>query len=70
MIRTVLTKGREYYVITTPTLIDGVEVSVQVHIETTKLPKDQKRQVYRYCHALCDKLTIELPKKNPWYKFW
>ena len=70
MIRTVLTKGREYYVINSTTIVDDVEIPVQVHIETTKLSKDKKRQVYKYCTLLHDKLSIDVPKKKPWYKFW
>jgi len=37
MIRTVLNKGREYYVITTKVDIDGVTSTTQIHFETTGL---------------------------------
>jgi hypothetical protein len=37
MIRTVLIKGREYYVITTKVDVGGIEPSAQIHFETTGL---------------------------------
>ena len=69
MIRTVLTKGREYYVITTKVDIDGVNSTTQIHFETTGLSAPDKRKVYRYCVQLLDTLPTPIVEKS-WYKFW
>jgi hypothetical protein len=71
MIRTVLNKGREYYVITTKVDVGGVESSAQLHFETTGLSKEDKLKVYKYCILLLSTLpTPEISVNKPWYKFW
>ena len=71
MIRTVLNKGREYYVITTKVDVGGVESSSQIHFETTGLSKEDKLKVYRYCILLLGTLPTPEPTiVKPWYKFW
>jgi hypothetical protein len=71
MIRTVLNKGREYYVITTKVDVGDVLTSTQIHFETTGLSKEDKLKVYRYCILLLSTLpTPEVPVTKPWYKFW
>ncbi len=42
MTRTVIVKGKEYYVITTFIQIDGVEAPVQVHINVSHLNEEDK----------------------------
>ena len=69
MIRTVLIKGREYYVITTKVDVGGIEPSAQIHFETTGLSPYDKRKVYRYCIQLLDTLPTPIVEKS-WYKFW
>ena len=71
MIRTVLTKGREYYVITTKVDVGDVESPTQIHFETTGLSASDKRKVYRYCLQLLNTLPIPEPAvEKAWYKFW
>ena len=71
MIRTVLNKGREYYVITTKVDVGGVNSPTQIHFETTGLSKEDKLKVYRYCILLLSTLpTPEVPVTKSWYKFW
>ena len=69
MIRTVLNKGREYYVITTKVDVGGLESSTQIHFETTGLSPHDKRKIYRYCVQLLDTLPTPIVEKS-WYKFW
>jgi len=71
MIRTVLNKGREYYVITTKVDVGGAESSTQIHFETTGLSKEDKLKVYKYCVLLLSTLpTPQPPVAKSWYKFW
>ena len=49
---------------------DTENAIIEYNTTDDKLSKDKKRQVYKYCTLLHDKLSIDVPKKKPWYKFW
>jgi len=75
MTRTITIKGKEYYVITTTMMVDGIEVSVQVNISTSSLDNKSKYKIQRYADLFFNRVfklqpkTIPQPKKA-WYQFW
>jgi hypothetical protein len=75
MTRTVIVKGKEYYVITTSMQIDGVEAPVQVHINVSYLDGENKIKIQRHSNFFFNRvfkstLKPKQPVKKSWYKFW
>jgi hypothetical protein len=76
MTRTVIVKGKEYYVITTFMQIDGIEAPVQIHINVSNLDDKAKDKVQRHSNYFFNRVfkSIQKPKEQPvkkaWYKFW
>jgi hypothetical protein len=73
MIRSVIIKGKEYYVVTTSIKVDGIEASVQIHINVSSLSEKDKYKIYKYANYFFNHnfTAIQKPKpKKPWYKFW
>jgi hypothetical protein len=76
MTRTVIVKGKEYYVITTFMQIDGIEAPVQVHINVSSLDNKAKDKIQRHSNYFFNRVfkSIQKPKEQPikkaWYRFW
>jgi len=76
MTRTVIVKGKEYYVITTFMQIDGIEAPVQVHINVSNLDDKAKDKIQRHSNYFFNRVfkSIQKPKEQPikkaWYRFW
>ena len=75
MIRTVIVKGKEYYVITTFMQIDGIEAPIQVHINVSHLNEKDKFKIQKNSNYFFNRIfkSISKPKpqvKKAWYKFW
>jgi hypothetical protein len=75
MTRTVIVKGKEYYVITTSMQVDGIEVPVQVHINVSYLNEEDKFKIQKNSNYFFNRIFKSIPKpkpqgKKPWYKFW
>jgi hypothetical protein len=76
MTRTVIVKGKEYYVITTFMQIDGIEAPVQIHINVSNLDDKAKDKVQRHSNYFFNRVfkSIQKPKEQPvkkaWYRFW
>ena len=75
MTRTVIVKGKEYYVITTFMQIDGVEAPVQVHVNVSHLDGENKEKIQRHSNYFFNRvfksiLKPKQPVKKSWYKFW
>jgi hypothetical protein len=76
MTRTVIVKGKEYYVITTFMQIDGIEAPIQVHINVSHLDNEAKDKIQRHSNYFFNRIfkPIQKPKeqlvKKAWYKFW
>jgi hypothetical protein len=76
MTRTVIVKGKEYYVITTFMQIDGIEAPIQVHINVSNLDDKAKDKIQRHSNYFFNRVfkSIQKPKEQPvkkaWYKFW
>lgn len=75
MTRTVIVKGKEYYVITTFIQMDGVEAPVQVHINVSHLNEEDKYKIQKNSNYFFNRIFKAIPKPKPqvkksWYKFW
>jgi hypothetical protein len=73
MIRTVTIKNKEYHVITTHIIADGVEAPIQIHIDVTNLDKIEKELIKSHSNLLLNRPLRLPPKKSTkksWYKFW
>jgi hypothetical protein len=76
MTRTVIVKGKEYYVITTFMQIDGIEAPVQVHINVSNLDDKAKDKIQCHSNYFFNRVfkSIQKPKEQPvkkaWYRFW
>ena len=75
MTRTVIVKGKEYYVITTFMQIDGVEAPIQVHVNVSHLDDKAKDKIQRHSNYFFNRvfksiLKPKQPVKKSWYKFW
>ena len=75
MTRTVIVKGKEYYVITTFMQIDGIEAPVQVHINVSHLGEEDKFKFQKHSNYFFNRIFKAIPKPKPiekkaWYKFW
>lgn len=78
MTRTVIVKGKEYYVITTSMQIDGIEAPVQIHINISHLNEEDKYKIQLHSNYFFNRIfksktkpqSIEQPIKKAWFKFW
>ena len=75
MTRTVIVKGKEYYVITTFMQIDGIEAPVQVHINVSHLNEEDKYKIQKNSNYFFNRIFKAIPKpklvvKKAWYQFW
>lgn len=79
MTRTVYIKGREYYVITTNLVADGIDVPVQIHVSVSKLNEEDRFIIKKHANYFFNRVfksvtkTKQLTKpvaKKAWYKFW
>jgi sulfate adenylyltransferase subunit 1 (EFTu-like GTPase family) len=76
MTRTIIVKGKEYYVITTSMQVDGIEAPIQVHVNVSNLDDKAKDKIQRHSNYFFNRIfkSIQKPKeqlvKKAWYKFW
>jgi hypothetical protein len=77
MVRTVYIKNKEYYVITTTLEAGSTSSLVQIHINVSGLPDEDKSLIQKHASLLLNR-TLKLPSRpkpqtkveKPWYKFW
>jgi hypothetical protein len=75
MVRTVYIKGKEYYVINTTLEAGNTSSLVQIHINVSGLPTEDKILIQKHANLLLNH-TLKVPSrpksttKKPWYKFW
>lgn len=75
MVRSVIVKGKEYYVVTTSMNIGGIEAPVQVHINVSHLSEEDRYKVQKHANYYFNRVFKAIPKsepkiRKPWYKFW
>ena len=79
MTRTVYIKGREYYVITTNLVADGIDVPVQIHVSVSKLNEEDRFIIKKHANYFFNRVFKSVTKtkqptkpeaKKAWYKFW
>ena len=75
MVRTLIIKGKEYYIITTTLVANGVEAPVQIHVNVSGLNKEQKFMIQRHSNFFFNRIFKSVTKPKPvvkkaWYKFW
>ena len=78
MVRTVIIKGKEYYVITTSLEADGIICPVQIHVSVSHLSEEKKYNIQKHSNYFFNRnfksrskpKPVEKPVKKAWYKFW
>jgi hypothetical protein len=75
MTRTVIVKGKEYYVITTSMQIDGIEAPIQVHVNVSHLDNKAKDKIQRHSNYFFNRIFKSIqkpnqPTKKSWFRFW
>lgn len=79
MVRTVIIKDKEYYVITTNLVADGINVPVQIHVDISNLKESDKFTVQKHASYFFNRVFKSATKPKPivqpivkkaWYKFW
>mgnify|MGYP000865763378 FL=1 len=77
MVRTVYIKNKEYYVITTTLEAGSTSSLVQIHINVSGLPDEDKSIIQKHANALLNRTLKITPRlkpqtkvEKPWYRFW
>ena len=65
MTRTVIIKGKEYYVITTNLVADGINVPVQIHVDVSNLKEVDKFTIQKHATYFFNRVFKSITKPKP-----